>query len=77
MGGDWLRQKTGRRLTSTNVGLIRCHLMYYCQSFCKTARLSVFMLQKKEDAQMCFALQAAAAMTIFPPFMLYNQADLR
>ena len=31
MGGEWLRQKTGRRFTSTNVGLIRCHLMYYCQ----------------------------------------------
>jgi len=26
---------------------------------------------------MYFALQAAAAMTIFSPFMLYNQADLR
>jgi hypothetical protein len=27
MGGELLRQKAGRRFTSTNVGLIRCHLM--------------------------------------------------
>ena len=31
MGGEWLRQKTGRRFTSTKIGLIRCHLMYYCR----------------------------------------------
>ena len=39
MGGEWLRQKTGRRFTSTNVWLIRCHLMYYCQRKSESVRV--------------------------------------
>jgi hypothetical protein len=45
--------------------------------FLQNSKVIGVYVAKKEDAQMCFALQAAAAMTIFFPFMLYNQAYLR